>query len=367
MKNLKQPFSFKVFFYFVCALSLLIITLPAKSVLLELPEPEVKVSAEVSQKPSVRVLGTAFGIKIYANGVMVVGTTDVNTVDGLMNPATNAGIQIGDVIISINNTPVLTNEEIADLIAASNGNVQSIVIKRDNVESTIEVIPVKSIEEEIYRIGIWVRDSSAGIGTLTFYSPDNNIVCGLGHGIEDSDTNKIIPLDYGELVNAEINSVVRGIEGRPGQLQGNLTKGTIATATVNDVTGIYGDTLIDFSNYELVQVASKTEVVAGPAQILTTVDNTGPHYYNCQIELVHFNDNSSTKNFIVKVIDRDLILKTGGIVQGMSGSPIIQNGKLIGAVTHVFLNSPTKGYGIFAENMLDTAQSLNKDTMQKAS
>ena len=315
----------------------------------------------------VSVLGDPFGIKIYSEGVMVVGITDVDSHNGLVNPATAAGIKQGDIIISINGIAVSSNEEVAKIIEKSNGKKQSFLIKRNNTESFVEVVPIKSSSEDKYKIGIWVRDSSAGIGTLTFYSPSNNVVCGLGHGICDSDTEEIIPLNSGEFVNAEILSVTKGTSGIPGELRGHFTSGTIASILVNDVTGVFGKSFTKFPVDNLIPIALKQDVVVGSARILSTTDNTGPQYYDCQIEKVHFNDESLTQNIILKITDKELLAKTGGIVQGMSGSPIIQNGKLVGAVTHVFINDSTKGYGIFAENMFNTAKSLNLDSMQKAS
>lgn len=315
----------------------------------------------------VSVLGKPFGIKIYSEGVMVVGMTDVDSQKGLINPAAVAGIKQGDIIISINGAAVSSNEEVAKIIEKSNGQKQSFLIKRDNVESVVDVVPIKSASEDKYKIGIWVRDSSAGIGTLTFYSPSNNIVCGLGHGICDSDTEEIIPLNSGEFLNADILSVTKGTSGVPGELRGHFTTGTLASILLNDVTGVFGEATTQFPVDNLMPIALKQEVQVGSAQILTTIDGNGPQYYDCEIEKVHFNDDSLTQNIIIKITDPGLLAKTGGIVQGMSGSPIIQNGKLIGAVTHVFINDSTKGYGIFAENMFNTSKSLNLDTVQKAS
>jgi len=324
-------------------------------------------TVDVIDEMYVSVLGKPFGIKIYSEGVMVVGMTDVDGADGLVNPALVSGIKKGDIIISIGGVDVSSNEEVAEIIEKSNGIKQSFLIKRNNIESTIDVIPIKSASEDKYKIGIWVRDSSAGIGTLTFYSPSNNLVCGLGHGICDSDTGEIIPLNSGEFVNAAILSVTKGTSGFPGELRGHFSSGTLASILENDVTGVFGEAVTKFPVDNLMPIALKQDIVVGSAQILTTIDDTGPCYYDCKIEKVHFNDDSLTQNIIISITDTQLIKRTGGIVQGMSGSPIIQNGKLVGAITHVFINDSTKGYGIFAENMFNTAKSLNLESMQKAS
>ncbi|MEG1886606.1 MAG: SpoIVB peptidase [Oscillospiraceae bacterium] len=312
----------------------------------------------------VSVLGQPFGIKIYSEGVMVVGTTDVDTATGLVNPGVSAGIQKGDIIISINGISVKSNGDVAKIIEDSAGQKQIFLIRRNDKEQKIPVIPQLSVVENKYKVGIWVRDSSAGIGTLTFYSPNNSVVCGLGHGICDSDTGEVIPLNSGQLVNAEILSVVKGKAGSPGELRGRFTNGTIADLMINDITGVYGVAKTEFPATNLVPIALKQEVKSGPAQILTTIDGGKPQYFVCEIDKVHYNDDGLIQNMVIKITDPVLLEKTGGIVQGMSGSPILQEGKLVGAVTHVFVNDSMKGYGIFAENMFNSSK-FDIDEKQK--
>jgi stage IV sporulation protein B len=317
--------------------------------------PIKKAEINVISKSEVLVLGNPFGIKIYTNGVMVVGIDSVVTKTKKIYPASDAGLKKGDLIISINNQKVYSNEDVAKIIEDSGGKELTLKIISDEKEKTIKITPALCYQSGKYKTGIWVRDSSAGIGTLTFYSPALKTVCGLGHGICDSDTGKLLTLNSGELVKAEILDVNKGVSGDPGELVGRFKKDSLSELRVNNETGVYGKCSMSTPKTTLTEIALKQEINVGKAEILTTIDGETPKYYKCEIEKIAHN-NSITKNMVVRITDEELIKKTGGIVQGMSGSPIIQNGKLVGAVTHVLVDDPTKGYGIFAENMLETAQ-----------
>lgn len=310
--------------------------------------------------------GKPFGVKIYTNGVMVVGIDSVATQNGNVTPANQAGIAKGDVIISINGENVYSNEDVARLIEKSNGNNIKMVIKQGRKTKTVTVKPALCYQSGKYKTGIWVRDSSAGIGTTTFYSPSQNIICGLGHGICDVDTGELLPLYSGELVDAQIISVEKGSAGSPGELIGKFNEATIGELVVNNETGVYAKCSMEYNPKHLLKMALKQEVTVGNAQIYTTIDGQTPQFYDCKIEKIAHN-NSVTKNMVIKITDKTLLSQTGGIVQGMSGSPIIQNGKLVGAVTHVFLDDPTSGYAIFAENMLQTATTAAKQNLKDAS
>ncbi|MCL2884594.1 MAG: SpoIVB peptidase, partial [Oscillospiraceae bacterium] len=231
-------------------------------------------------------------------------------------------------------------------------------LKRDNIVFDAQLTPVKSVTENRYKAGMWVRDSAAGIGTLTFYVPGTNIFAGLGHAICDTDTGETMPLASGEIVPARIYSIKPGVAGTPGELRGGFEMGSLGSLTVNGDTGTYGQLTSLPAVHDAVPVAMKQEVKPGAAQILTTIDGTDPVLYDVRIDQVKYSDASPTRNLVITITDPRLLDKTGGIVQGMSGSPILQNGKLVGAVTHVFVNDPTRGYGIFAENMLKTADSV---------
>lgn len=329
--------------------------------------PVKQAQVEVVKEMYVIPLGEPFGIKIFTHGVLIVGMTDVDGRNGLVNPAKNAGLKEGDIILAINDTEVNTNEEVAAIIEKCEGKSVTLTIQRNNMKFPVAFTPILSVNESKYKAGIWVRDSSAGIGTLTFYNPNTGITAGLGHGICDVDTGELLPLNTGELVGAEIVNVTKGKSGSPGELRGRFTDTSIGSLLFNGETGVYGRAAKEFTGKDTVAIAMKQDVKEGPAQILSTIDNGTPKLYNCIIEKVHFNDDSLTQNMVIKITDQGLLAQTGGIVQGMSGSPILQSGKLVGAVTHVFVNDSTKGYGIFAENMYYTANSISSGPSQKAS
>lgn len=278
-------------------------------------------------------------------------------------------IQIGDIIVSIDGLKVESNSDVSEIIKESEGKKLLFKIKRNGIILEKTVNGVLAGDDSGYKIGLWVRDSSAGIGTLTFYNPSNGIICGLGHAICDADTGELIPLNHGEFVGAEIIGVTKGGSNSPGELKGRFTGTTLGSIIHNSVTGVYAKRSSDLSSFtgEYLPIANKQEIKTGNALIYTTVDDSAPAFYKCKIEKIHFNDRSLTQNIVVEITDQSLIEKTGGIVQGMSGSPIIQNGKLIGAVTHVFLNNSKKGYAIFAENMLNTSKKAAPDSVEKAS
>ena len=328
--------------------------------------PIKKASVSVINDTDILLGGTPFGIKIYTNGVIVVGIDSVSTQSGKVTPAKSAGLEKGDVIISINGENVYSNEDVANLVEKSNGCDIKMLIKKGEKTKNITIKPALCYQSGKYKTGIWVRDSSAGIGTLTFYSPSQNIMCGLGHGICDVDTGELLPLYSGELVKAEILSVEKGSAGSPGELIGKFEGTCLGELLVNNETGVYAKCNAQYKTENLIKMALKQEVKVGKAKIYTTVDGQQPQFYDCEIENISHN-NSVTKNMVIKITDKTLLSKTGGIVQGMSGSPIIQNGKLVGAVTHVFLDDPTSGYAIFAENMLKTAQTANKENLKEAS
>ncbi len=326
-------------------------------------------SAEVNiiDSMSVKLLGSPFGIKIYTDGVLVVDMTDVDTEKGNVNPAKLAGVEIGDTIKSINGQAVTSNEDVANIIETSDGRELTLDILRDNVHKKVTIKPELSVSSGTWRIGIWVRDSTAGIGTLTFYSPATEIVCGLGHGVCDSDTGEIMNISSGELVNAEIVSLIKGVAGSPGELKGKLGGRLLGNMVLNSESGVYAENVCEYDKSELISIAMKQEIFEGEAYIYTTVDGNEPECYSCDIKINSNHETELTQNLVVTITDERLLSKTGGIIQGMSGSPIVQNGKLIGAVTHVFVNNPKKGYGIFAENMLETARSVVTNVGDNAS
>lgn len=320
--------------------------------------PIKSVHVEVTDDTTVTVCGSPFGIKMFTDGVLIVGLSRISTEHGFVCPAVDCGISEGDIICSVNGERVYTNEDVALSISNSGGSTLSMLIKRGEKMSTVSVTPVLNTDGG-YKIGVWVRDSSAGIGTLTFYDSETMSFAGLGHAVCDIDTGETLSLLSGEVVPATINKVKKGAAGAPGELCGSFASTTaMGTISQNGEAGVYG-TLSTAPNGTVFPIAPKQEVHEGAATILSTVSGSKPKEYKISIEKISLAENTLTKNMVIKVTDPELLKTTGGIVQGMSGSPIIQDGKLVGAVTHVFVNDPTKGYAIFAENMYSVSCEAN--------
>lgn len=296
--------------------------------------------------------GTPFGIKMFTDGVLVVGMSNLETDQGSVNPARDAGLEIGDILCTLDGQKVQTNEDVSRIISASGGRQVECTYRRDGETHSTRLAPLQSHAGNTYRIGIWVRDSTAGIGTLTYCDFTGQTFAGLGHGVCDVDTGELMPFMSGEIVDVTIQDIVKGQAGKPGELRGIFHEDTLlGTLTANQDTGVFGTLLFDYTNPYEIPMAFRQEVQEGPAQILTTIAGNTPQLFDVIIEKISFSQNTPTKNMVIRITDAALLEKTGGIIQGMSGSPIVQNGKLVGAVTHVFINDPTKGYGIFAENM----------------
>lgn len=303
--------------------------------------------------------GTAFGIKLFTKGVIVVDINNIETSSGLACPAKLAGILKGDIILTLNGREVASNEDVASIISQSGGEGLNVTLKRDEQTIKTLLVPALSSVDGNYKGGLWVRDSSAGIGTITYYDRSEKLFAGLGHGICDSDTGKIMPLATGEICDVQINSVLKGQAGSPGELRGSFTSDeSNGELLLNNETGIFGTINENPNNFPSIPVKLKQQVVTGKAKIICTLGTDGPKEYEINIDRVDMNPKAQTKNMIISVTDPALLHKTGGIVQGMSGSPIIQDGKLVGAVTHVFVNNPVKGYGIFVENMINFSNKL---------
>ncbi len=302
--------------------------------------------------------GFPIGIKLYCDGVVVVDTQNVEASGTVVNPAEKAGILKGDIIKAIDGVRVTTNSEVSKIIEESNGKELKMQISRNGEIKNVVFSSVYSTVSGGYKAGLWIRDSSAGIGTVTFYT-QNGEFASLGHAVCDVDTGERLPISSGETTNAKITGCYKGKSGTAGELCGMLEGKATGKIMVNESIGIYGV----FNNVDttktLYPLCRKNEIKIGAAQIVTTIEDGKQEAFNIEIERIDYMSDEN-KNLVIKVVDENLIAKTGGIIQGMSGSPIIQNGKLIGAVTHVFLNDPTGGYGIFAETMLDIADGLNE-------
>ena len=318
--------------------------------------PVKKITVNITKRRYVGIGGDIFGIKLYTKGVIVVSVDSVTTADGTKNPALEAGIKCGDIITHINGEPALSSALMTQSVENSQGKALKLSIDRNGEKFELTLKPELSVNGN-YKAGIWVRDSSAGIGTITFYDDNAMVFGGLGHGVCDVDTGNIMPLNNGEAVRAKVNGFYKSSAGNPGELCGVFSDIALGSLRVNCETGVFGE-LLQPSGAKTLPVALESEVRLGSAKIITTIDENGPRYYDIEITKIYPSSDLSTRNMIIKVTDPELLEKTGGIVQGMSGSPIVQNSMLVGAVTHVFVNDPTQGYGIFATRMIKTEDSL---------
>lgn len=323
-----------------------------------------KTKVYTQKRRYVTLCGEVFGIKLYSKGVLVISTEDIETENGLRNPGKEAGIKPGDIIKKIGNKSVNSNKEVSEICRNSENKELVFTIIRDSKERTLILKTVKEKSTSLYRAGLWVRDSTAGIGTMTFYERDTGIFASLGHAICDVDTGKAVPLNEGEAIGARIIGCTEGTQNETGEITGVFTGEKIGNLYKNSLSGVYG-VLDDYDkNSDLIPVATSSEVKEGKAQILCSVDDTGRKYYDVEITKI-LDRNSEQKNMTVKITDKRLLEITGGIIQGMSGTPLIQDGMLVGAITHVFVGNATEGYAILAENMLSAADEVKNSIKVK--
>lgn len=310
-----------------------------------------KVNVKVLDDKKVIVPGMPIGIRLYSDGLVVVAVGRVN--ENKKSPAEAAGIKEGDVIVSLNGKKAGTPNEFSDAIANSEKAV-SLGILSGEEKREVMVLPEMSEYDKVKRIGLWVRDSTAGVGTLTFVDPVAMTYGALGHGVSDADTGVKFSVREGSVEKCAIAAIKKGEKGTPGELKGAFLSDAkiLGNITKNEKEGIFGSVKI-IPDGESMPLGHKSEIKKGKAYIRTSLDGKASSDYAIEITKVSKNSKNPSKGFMIKVTDERLIEKTGGIVQGMSGSPILQEGKLIGAVTHVLVNDPTKGYGIFIENMIE--------------
>ena len=301
--------------------------------------------------------GETIGLRLFTSGVLVVGMSEIKGEDNNNHmPYKDSGITEGDMITKVDNEVITCTSDLTKKINSSNGNAVTLTYKRDGNNYNTNMIPTKTDEDE-YKLGLWVRDAASGVGTISFYEPRTGEFAALGHGILDVDTEELIDIARGDIVTSKIISIVKGEKGKPGELQGSIENGKIIGEVYKNTNfGIYGK-LNNIENLKKegvneMKVMPRDEVKEGKASILCTLENNKQEEYEIEIEKVYTSSNRANKNMIIKVTDERLLQKTGGIIQGMSGSPIIQDGKFVGAVTHVMVNNPEKGYGIFADTML---------------
>ncbi len=319
---------------------------------------------EVSVLPKTTVIpvGNIAGVKLYTNGVLVVGMSEIEGKDSKKyKPYENTGIKEGDTIIKIDEKEIDSTNDLVNTVNMSQGKDIKIEYVHQQETKECSITPVQTSNNE-YKLGLWVRDSAAGVGTVTFYEPSSKTFAALGHGITDIDTNELINIASGEFVTTRILNITKGETGEPGKIQGTIENQTnIGKISKNSKFGIYGivDNLssLNIDTTKELEVASRDEIQIGKATILCSLDNQKPQEYEIEIQKIYKENNHDNKSMQIKVTDKKLLEKTGGIIQGMSGSPIIQNGKFIGAVTHVLINNPQEGYAVFGDIMLKQLKS----------
>ncbi len=300
-------------------------------------------------------VGETVGIQIKTQGVLVAAVSEVQTEQGTVYPARDAGVRTGDMIMAVDGHAVGGAADVLDAVERSGGAPAQVTVRRDGREQSLTVTPARESGGGL-RLGLWLRDGVAGIGTVTYIDPDTGAFGALGHGVNDMDTGVLLPVADGDVCRARIVDVKRGAAGAPGELAGSFDAGdVVGCINTNTCCGIFGSITGDMGPLrQAMPVGEPEEVQKGPATVLACVDGQDIREYDVEISRTGLTAGSG-RDLMVRVTDPELLGRTGGIVQGMSGSPILQNGKLVGAVTHVLVNDPTRGYGIFIRTMLDAA------------
>lgn len=294
-------------------------------------------------------VGSTVGIRLNADGLMVVGFDQEGA-----SAARDAGMKKGDIIKKVNGVEVSNSEEFKTLVSSGDGKALRVTVDRGGKEVELAIAPQK--DQACYRLGIYVRDSMAGIGTVTFYDPATGVYGALGHGVNDTESMILLPLESGEIMPSSVVEVKRGASGTPGVLKGTFDMDkTLGTVEYNTEHGIFGKGASGLSSHTVVPVAAANQIKTGKATILANIDGTSVQEYQIEITKLFPLERESGRNMLLTITDARLLKTTGGIVQGMSGSPILQDGRLVGAVTHVLVNDPTRGYGVFINTMLESA------------
>ncbi len=315
-----------------------------------------KIDVTIMENVEVIPVGEVVGIKLHTNGIMVVGTSSIEGKDGkIYKPFEGTGIEEGDAIISVNGEIVNNTKELIQQINNLKDEKINIKYVKNEEEKSCEIHPVLD-KEENYKIGLWVRDSAAGVGTVTFYNEETQSFAALGHAITDIDTGDIINTSSGEIDGVNIVSIVKGEKEEPGKIQGTMKKdSTIGNVYQNTEYGIYGiiknEKKLNLDYSKKMKIASRQEIKTGEASFLCGIDGEVKEY-KLEIQKIYTNNNYDNKSMLIKITDEEILKKSGGIIQGMSGSPIIQNGKFIGAITHVFVDNPQIGYAVFGDIMI---------------
>lgn len=317
-------------------------------------------NANISVLENIQVVpvGKIIGLKLYTNGVLVVGFSEIEDYSKQkVKPYENSDIKEGDMIIEIDENEIEDIEDLKNAVNSSTGNDLKIKILRNGSVINTSIKPVE-IEKREYRLGLWVRDAATGVGTVTFYEPETKAFAALGHGITDADTNKLINIDSGELVISKILSIKKGEEGSPGEIKGTIVnQKSIGEVLKNTEFGVYG-ILDDLTNLNIdvndkLEVALRDEIKEGKAYVICSIDDSNVEKeYEIEIQKIYYDNNYNNKSMLIKITDEQLLEKTGGIIRGLSGAPIVQNGKFIGAITNVLVSDPAVGYAVFGDLMI---------------
>ena len=325
--------------------------------------PVKEINVNVIPKTKVIPMGNLIGAKLYTSGVLVVGMSEIQGQDlKKYKPYENSGIEEGDMIVEMDSKKIANTNELVETVNKSDGKEIQIKYIRNDETITTSIQPVKSESNE-YKLGLWVRDAAAGVGTLTFYEPSTGKFAALGHGIVDVDTGGILNIANGELVTSNLIAIQKGEKGKPGEIKGSIDSGvTIGEISKNTNFGVFGlvsnKTNLNLKNAKEYEIALRSEIKTGEAQVICELENGKKETYNIEIEKIYASNNYDNKSMLIKITDERLLQKTGGIIQGMSGSPIMQNGKFIGAITNVLVSDPTTGYAIFGDLMVKQMKSV---------
>ena len=293
--------------------------------------------------------GQVVGIQVSTKGVLVAGLSEVETADGVSTPAKSAGIRQGDIIIKADGKTVSKAADVIAAVEAAGGQPVKLCIERESKKMELAVRPACSAEGQ-WLLGMWLRDGISGIGTITFQDPESGVYGALGHSISDSESGIQLPVSQGSICDAQILSIKPGASGTPGELNGCADLGKVlGSIALNTDCGIFGEGYSSLGTRKL----ESGQLSTGPATIVSTINGRYTGEYAVEVNRVYRDSNG--QHAMISVTDPELLEKTGGIVQGMSGSPLIQNGKLVGAVTHVFVSDPSKGYAVSIDDMLKAA------------
>lgn len=316
-----------------------------------------QVTVDTIENAQVVPIGKIIGMKLYTNGVLIVGMSEIENINNeMINPCKSTDIQEGDTIVKVNDTEIDDIESLKNIVNESKGENVLLTLVRDGAVLTSNITPVQTQKEE-YKLGLWVKDAATGVGTITYYEKNTGSFAALGHGIVDTDTDKLIDIDSGEIVTSDVISITKGEINNPGEIRGTIiNQKTIGEVEKNTQFGIYGKlenlTSLNIDTTTSLPVALRDEIEVGDATILCSLDGKNSKEYKIKIEKINTQNNYDNKSMLIRITDEELIKQTGGIIRGLSGSPIIQNGKFIGAVTNVLVSNPEIGYGIFGDMMI---------------